>query len=333
MIRAARGLAGIAFLLSLPIPPARAELTLCNRTSYVMEAAIGLSKGAVASTRGWFRTLPGQCRRVLEGPLDADLVYVHGRIPELYGTAPTPADGQIDLCVGEGNFSLANALNCPQSERVRFAAARPTDSPNGPTINLAEDADYDDAQARLAGIQRLLVIGGYDATPIDGLAGAKTQAALARFLKDYKLPADAVAKETFFDTLLAAATNPQGGGFFWCNDTHYTVMAALGVVEMGAIVVRGWYRIPAGRCLRPDLHGDPHRLYSYAEAVDAAGRTIKQGDAALSWGGHVPLCTRASRFELSDHKDCAARGLASAGFAVIDTAAQPTTVVRFALPP
>src|SRR5579875_4190433 len=125
MIRAARGLAGMALVLTLPVLPARAELTLCNRTSYVMDAAIGLQKGAFVSARCWFRTLPGQCRRVLEGPLDADLVYVHGRIPELYGTAPTPADGQIDLCVGEGNFSLANALNCPQSERVRFAAARP----------------------------------------------------------------------------------------------------------------------------------------------------------------------------------------------------------------
>jgi uncharacterized membrane protein len=333
MIRAARGLAGMALVLTLPVLPARAELTLCNRTSYVMDAAIGLQKGAFVSARGWFRTLPGQCRRVLEGPLDADLVYVYGRTPAFYGAAPTPASGQIDLCVREGDFSLADARNCPESQRARFAAARPSDTPNGPTVNLAEDADYDDAQARLAGIQRLLVIGGYDATPIDGIAGGRTQAALARFLKDYKLAADAVTKENFFDTLIAAAANPQGSGFFWCNDTPYTVMAALGVVEMGAIVARGWYRIPAGRCLRPDLRDDPHRLYSYAEAVDSAGHPVMRGGTVLSWGGTVPLCTRADRFELSDHKDCAARGLTSAGFTVIDTSRQPTTVVRFALPP
>jgi uncharacterized membrane protein len=32
---------------------------------------------------------------------------------------------------------------------------------------------------------------------------------------------------------------------------------------------------------------------------------------------------------LADHKDCAARGLNSAGFAVIDLGNQPATIVRF----
>ena len=41
---------------------------------------------------------------------------------------------------------------------------------------LAEDTEYDDEQARLAAIQRLLVIAGYDAAPIDGVDGPKTQA-------------------------------------------------------------------------------------------------------------------------------------------------------------
>ena len=46
-------------------------------------------------------------------------------------------------------------------------------------------------------------------------------------------------------------------------------MASLGVVEMGAIVTRGWYRLEAGQCVRPDVRGDPYELDSYAEAVDA----------------------------------------------------------------
>jgi uncharacterized membrane protein len=109
-------------------------------------------------------------------------------------------------------------------------------------------------------------------------------------------------------------------------------MASLGIVEMGAIVTRGWYRVPAGQCLRPDLRGDPHQLYSYAEAIDVHGRTIRQGDAALSWGGNIKLCTRDGKFESSDHKDCAARGLSTAGFAVFDIGNQPSTVVRFREP-
>jgi uncharacterized membrane protein len=312
--------------------PAYAELTLCNRTSYRMEAALGLEKQAHVATRGWLRLDPGQCRRAVDGPLDVDMVYVHARTPPLYGSPPLPQSGQAEFCILAGDFEVADARGCPLSQQARFSAARPSDSPKGPVVNLAEEADYDDDQARLAGIQRLLVIAGYDANPIDGVEGAKTQAALAKFLRERNMPADAVAKAEFFDTLVEAARSPQGAGFSWCNDTNYAAMASLGVVEMGAIVTRGWYRVAAGQCLRPDLHGEPRRLYSYGEAVDADGRTIKRGDAVLSWGGKVVLCTRDGRFELSDHKDCAARGLNSAGFAVIEVGGQPSTTVRFKEP-
>ncbi|HEY1473142.1 MAG TPA: DUF1036 domain-containing protein [Pseudolabrys sp.] len=312
--------------------PARAELSLCNRTSYRVDAAIALEKRANVATRGWFRIDPGACRKVVDGTLDADMVYVHARTPPVYGSAPMPQAGHAELCIRDGDFEITNARGCPVSQQARFTAAQPSDSAQGPTVNLAEEADYDDAQARLAGIQRLLNVAGYDAYPIDGVQGAKTQAALAKFLSDRQLPADAPGKPEFFDTLLKAAANPEGIGFSWCNDTQYPVMAALGVVEMGAIVSRGWYRVAAGQCLRPDLRGDPRRLYSYAEAVDGNGRAIMRGDAPLSWGGKVALCTRDGKFELADHKDCAGRGLNSAGFAVFEVGSQPATIVHFKEP-
>lgn len=297
-----------------------------------MEAAIGLEKRANVATRGWFRLDPGQCRQVVDGVLDVDMIYLHARAPPVYGTAPLPQNGQADFCIRDGNFDIADARGCATSQQAHFSPAKPSDSPKGPVVNLAEESDYDDVQARLAGIQRLLVIAGYDAYPIDGVQGAKTQAAVTKFLNDRKLSADAVASPDFFDALIAAALKPKGIGFSWCNDTKYAVMASLGTVEMGAIVTRGWYRIEAGQCLRPDLRNDPHRLYSYAEAVDGNGRTVKRGDVPLAWGGTVALCTRDGRFELADHKDCAGRGLNSAGFAVIDLAGQPSTTVRFKEP-
>ena len=308
---------------------AHAELTLCNRTSYRMEVAIGLEKRANVETRGWLRLDPGQCRQALEGTLDADMVYVHARTPPVYGSAPLPLNGQADFCIKNDDFDIPNARSCPQSQQAQFSAAKPSDSPKGPVVNLAEEADYDDVQARLAGVQRLLVIAGYDAYPIDGVPGAKTQAAIAKFLNERKLGADAVTTPAFFDALIEAARNPEGVGFSWCNDTKYPVMASLGFAEMGSIVTRGWYRVESGQCVRPDLRGDPRRVYSYAEAVDASGRAIKRGEGALSWGGTLALCTRDGRFELADHKDCAARGLNSAGFAVIDLGNQPATIVRF----
>ena len=263
--------------------PAQAELTLCNRTSYQMEAAIGLEKRANVATRGWFRIDPGQCRQVVDGALDADMVYVHARTPPVYGSAPLPQNGNAEFCIRDGNFEIANARGCPVSQQARFPPRGRPIRRKGPAVNLAEEADYDDAQARLAGIQRLLVIAGYDANPIDGVQGAKTQGALTKFLNDRKLPADAASGPEFFATLLDAARNPQGVGFSWCNDTKYPVMASLGIVEMGAIVTRGWYRVDAGQCLRPDLRGDPRKLYSYGEAVDGNGRTIKRRGAR--WPG------------------------------------------------
>jgi len=330
MIRATHGLAWFGGLLMLlAATSAHAELTLCNRTSYLMETAIGLENRVTVATRGWFRLEPGECKQALNGPLDADLVYVYGRTPPVYGNAPLPLRGQAALCIRPADFSIADARRCPASQQVRFSVAKPSDSPTGPVIYLAERADYDNAQAQLAGIQRLLAIAGYDSYPIDGVRSANSQAVIARFIKDRHLLPDAAASPGFFDKLLEAARNPEGVGFSWCNDTQYMVMASFGIVEMGSIVTRGWYRVAAGRCLRPDVRGDPYRLYSYAEAVDGDGRLVRRGETPLAWGGKIALCTRSSRFEIADQKDCKARGLTSAGFAVIDVNGKPSTIVRF----
>src|ERR1700693_2023230 len=203
--------------------PAYAELTLCNHTSYRLDAAIGLEKRANVATRSWFRIDPGACRQVVDGALDVDMVYVHARTPAVYGSAPMPQAGHAELCIRDGDFEIVNARGCPVSQQARFTAAQPSASPKGPAVNLAEEADYDDAQARLAGIQRLLAIAGYDAYPIHGVPGAETQAALHQFLKDRNLAADAATAPDFFDTLLNAAQNPEGAGFSWCNDTPYPV--------------------------------------------------------------------------------------------------------------
>lgn len=317
---------------ALSATSAHAELSLCNRTSYRMDVALGLEKRANVETRGWFRIDPGQCKQVIAGLYDAEMAYVHVRTPPVYGSAPLPQNGNADFCVRDGDFEIANGRGCAVSQQRRFSAARPSDTPQGPTINLAEEADYDDTQARLAGIQRLLVISGYDANPIDGVPGGKTQRALAKFLADRKLAADHANAANFFETLIAAAQSPEGHGFSWCNDTSHPVMAALGLVEGGAIVTRGWYRVEAGKCVRPDLRGEPQKLYSYAEAVDGDGRALRRNGTPLAWGGDVPLCTRDGRFELSDNKDCAVRGLNSANFAAVDAASQPSTIVRFKEP-
>ncbi len=305
--------------------PARADLRLCNRTSYVLDLALGLEDKGAAATRGWFRIDPGQCRGVLSGRIEADQVYVFARALPAYGGSPLPQAGHVDLCIADGNFVIAGA-KCEEQkgQRVaRFTAVKPAETESGLTTTIAEEAGYDDEQARLAGIQRLLAIAGYDAGPVDGIGVARADAALARFLGDRKLPAGAAAATVFAS--LAEAVKP-GGGLSWCNETQSTVMAALGIEDGGTVVTRGWYRVEPGNCLRPEIFGQPRRLFSFAEAVDRNGTVIMRGDRPLVWGGDRMLCTRGVRFELDDHADCVAKGLNANGFAPVETVGGGATV-------
>jgi uncharacterized membrane protein len=328
-----RTAAALAVLCAL-CPPARADLQLCNRMSYVVEAAIGLEDKGTTTTRGWFRVDPGQCRDVLQGELQVESLYLHARALAIYGPSPLPQTGHADLCAAQDskdNFVIANARICthPGQRRVRFTAVRPTASEQMLTANFAEEAEYTNEQARDAGIQRLLVIAGYDATPIDGVRGAKTDAALVQFLQDNKLPATAAGRADIFDVLIAAAQKPDGAGFAWCNETAHPVMAALGIEDKSTVTTRGWYRIAPGTCVRPELTGQPRRLYSFAEAVDADGQPLKSAERPLAWGGDTVLCTRSTKFELFDQHDCAAKGLGAAGFALFELAGRSGTTVRF----
>ena len=154
--------------------PARADLQFCNKTSYVLDLALGLEQGGAAATRGWFRVDPGACKVVLQGTLEAEKVYMHARALPAYGASPLPQVGHADFCVADSNFIIAaaKACNSRSGQRVvRFSQIKPSESADGLTAYLGEEADYDPAQARLAGVQRLLVIAGYDANPIDGLVG------------------------------------------------------------------------------------------------------------------------------------------------------------------
>ena len=182
------------FLMSLPAAaislfvsalPAFADLKLCNRMSYVVEAAIGIDDKSATATRGWFRIDPAACRVVLQGALTADRILLNARALGVYGASPIPQNGSDTLCIAPDNFVIAAARQCRGNQTpAPFTQITPTKTDDGHLVAyLAEDSEYDDEQARLAGIQRLLVIAGYDAAPIDGVDGPKTQAALAAFLR------------------------------------------------------------------------------------------------------------------------------------------------------
>jgi uncharacterized membrane protein len=321
----------ISFFLS--VAPAHADLKLCNHMSYVIEAAIGIDDKAATATRGWFRIDPAACRVVVQGTLTADRILLNARALAVYGSSPIPQNGGDTLCIAPDNFVIAAARQCRTGQTpAPFTQITPTATDDGNLVAyLAEDSDYDDEQARLAAVQRLLVIAGYDAAPIDGVDGPKTQTALAAFLKSRGLASDIVQSPNFFATMIEAVQAPSPNGLTWCNDTPHKVMAAVATDDGKTVTSRGWYHIDPGKCLHPDVTGQPKQIFSFAEAVDADNRTIKLNDKPLNWGGAKQLCTRESKFEINEQSDCGSRGLAAIGFAPVDMSSGGKTL-RFAMP-
>ena len=332
LLRAAYAIA-VAVVACTVATPATADLKLCNRMSYVIDAAIGIDDKAATATRGWFRIDPAQCRVVAQGTLSADRILLHARALGVYGASPLPQDGTDRLCIAADNFVIAAARQCRSGQSpAAFAEVRPTRTEDGHLVAyLAERSEYDDEQAKLAGIQRLLMIAGYDATPIDGVDGRKTQAALAAFLKSRGLGPETVQAPNLFEVMIKAVEQPAASGMTWCNDTAHKIMAAVAIDDGKTVVSRGWYRVDAGKCLRPDIGALPRQVFSFAEAIDADGRPVRVKGKALNWGGPTMLCTRDSTFEISDQSDCAARGLTATGFVAVDLAGSGR-VLRFGKP-
>src|SRR6201992_4533322 len=115
--------------LLVAVVPARADLKLCNRMSYVVEAAIGIDDKAATATRGWFRLDPAACRVVVQGTLTADRILLNARSLGVYGSSPIPQNGGDTLCIAPGDFVIAAARQC----RTRQTPAPVT--PNTATAN------------------------------------------------------------------------------------------------------------------------------------------------------------------------------------------------------
>ena len=333
--KATRGAAALASLTAAIAfaDEARADLKICNRMSYVVEAAIGIDDKTATATRGWFRIDPAACRVVATGTIAADRILLHARSLPVYGASPAPQNGTDNLCIAPKDFVIAGRQCRGGQTAVPFTEIKPTTGEDGNQVAyLAEGAEYDDEQARLAAIQRLLVIAGYDAAPIDGVDGRKTQNALAAFLKARGLGADAAQAPNFFETMIAAVESPSATGLTWCNDTQHRVMASIATDDGKGVTSRGWYRIEPGKCLHPDVTGQPRRILSFAEAVDSDGRTIKINSRPLNWGGNTTLCTRDTQFEFTEQGDCGARGLNASGYERVEMPAGTGKTLRFGMP-
>lgn len=344
MRRAARQLvAGIslwpAALLALAVLSAggaKADYRLCNETSYVVNAAIGVEAGGQVATRGWFEILPGRCRVVVEGPLDADKYYFYSRVPNYYDIAVTRFESGKRLCVGSSDFLIPSSTECtdPSHRTERFIEVQPKSRGEDWELALAEEAQFEREQAALAGAQRLLGMLGYDAGRIDGVAGEKTSAALQAFIGASGTEAPDADSPDLYRALLSELQARQAGvGLQVCNETRHLVWTALGIPEGGKLTSRGWYRIGTGECLRPYKKAlDGSAIYSFGEAVDENGPIISADNIPLIWDGDTLLCTQSTRFNIAEHENCEAKGMTPTRFRKIDLGGARSWTIRYTEP-
>jgi len=108
---AAAALPAAVISLLISSEPAYADLKLCNRMSYVVEAAIGIDDKSATATRGWFRIDPAACRVVAQGTLAADRILLHARALGVYGSSPIPLKSAWSL----------KASSAPRSHNTGFS--------------------------------------------------------------------------------------------------------------------------------------------------------------------------------------------------------------------
>jgi uncharacterized membrane protein len=288
--------------LALCATPASAALKLCNQTSYVLYAATGMKTDAGASSQGWTRVVPGDCRDVLRKPLTTALYFLYARSSQAYSGEPRAWGGQFPLCVRDANFSLATGSSCKgdDSFAVPFSAID-TRGMTSWTTTLTETpglASLDDA--RKAGIDRLLHNLGYTFNDDDG-----RQAALAGFRRKMKIVPNARDADLFDAMETEAMKTVSPAGYSICNDTAGVIWAALAFGAGKHVLSAGWWKVAPGGCahaLTQPLHID--KVYVHAEGHNNPKLV----------GGPDKFCVANITFQTMDTGNCAAHGLATASF-------------------
>ncbi len=315
-------------------PTRAAEYQLCNQTSYVLDAALAVQIRQTTASQGWFRIYPGDCEVILSRTEDSERYFVYARTPDAYDTAPLPTAAANMICVAEEDFLIPGAWRCadPNNSMVSFSeVTADTNSLIGQTILTGEN-NFDQEQARIAGLQRLLIKAGFDPGVIDGNQGEQTSQALAAFRQRNNVSereSDAILFQALLD---AAIEKVRSVGLTYCNDTEWTVFAAVGISSENATRAEGWFELAPGGCtraIRDALEGD--KLHVFAQAHDGNGFPVIHNGAPLQWGGDTELCTKATRFETETHENCRAQGLNMNGFTSEDIGERTGRIIRFGI--
>ena len=303
----------MALAFSLSSNRAHAELKLCNQTSYVLYAAVGIQQSAQIVTRGWTRVVPGDCGTTVEEPLAASGYFIYARSAP--NTLPDERSwgGQNRYCIRDGNFWLqmpANAGACkPDGAMLAPFAPVATGGAKSWTMTLTESAALaSPVDARDAGLRRLLSSLGY-MNPAD-----RDPKHLGDALEKFRARAHLAANTNSADLFAALETQARGtdkpSGYAICNDSSSEIWAALAFWSGQEFVSRGWWDIASGSCTQAIADGlGRDAVYLYAS---------KHGNNKLV-SGPDNFCISDSAFDIHGRDRCEAHGYSVTGFAATNT--------------
>lgn len=173
----------VFLVMGLSYGNVQARLEVCNQTDLVLMVAIGYDTAVErTASEGWWRVYPGACEVPVDVSLLSGAYYVHA---ESNPRSTMPGDAfswgnEQALCVQKMDFRNADGKQCANDEiAIKFN----TVEKNWRNANRADvfhpTRKYENQfRTKMAGVQRLLSILGYDVGTIDGVAGEKTVTAL-----------------------------------------------------------------------------------------------------------------------------------------------------------
>lgn len=297
---------------------AQAKYSLCNKTSYVLSAAIGYVDGDRLATRGWWRLRPGQCKVVLTEQTNPGRYFVYAEdIPGHKG--PLKAwSGETPLCVeNSGFFNLRNQEICrddPTRQRKFFDVEVTAAAKGNWQTDFVEPSSFTIYSAEVAGVQRLLRDVGKKISSIDGTMGRETQHNLIAYRKEKELGDRATIDDELIDALIEDANAREAKlGFFFCNKASEPVWSAIAEPGEGDVYTsKGWWRIEPGECAKI-LKGELQKDHYYVYGVIEEGRNERR----LA-GGDRKFCVDAIKFEVTSELSCADQDLDEAVFKKVE---------------
>ncbi len=299
--------------------------TLCNNTSYIIEAAVARPDGKDLTVEGWIKLQPGTCKVAIPGPLETKFHFLYGRSSTAHRGGPREWGGRTDLCIDPtGSFSFENPPDCSAMglESRGFRAVEIQDKVSW-TTDFTEIENYDAGTALTAGLQRLLEEAGVTSGAIDGNIGYKTRLAIGEFLKTNGLPATTSDADLIDFLEQVAKERGRNVGFTLCNRTKNRIWSAIARRGTEGWESRGWWMLEAGGCARAidrPLRGTEYFVYGEMEDGTKVRTLAKASDA---------FCVGHSKFAISGRDECEASAYRTALFAATSPPVERKLVFEF----